>query len=52
MTAAQVQAVARHYLVPEKLVVVAVGDRKKIEPQLRKLKLGTIDVRKPDGSSN
>ena len=49
VTAAQVQAVARHYLVPEKLVVVAVGDRKKIEPQLKKLKLGTIDVRAANG---
>jgi zinc protease len=51
VTAAQVQAVARQYLVPEKLVVVAVGDRKKIEPQLRKLKLGPIEVRKADGSA-
>ena len=45
VTAAQVQAVARKYLVPEQLVVVAVGDRKKIEPQLKKLKLGTLEVR-------
>ena len=50
VTAEQVQAVARKYLVPEKLVVIAVGDRKKIEPQLRKLKLGTIEVRNTDGS--
>lgn len=49
VTAEQVQAVARKYLVPEKMVVVAVGDRKKIEPQLRKLKLGTIEVRDADG---
>ena len=49
VTAAQVQAAAIKYLVPEKLVVVAVGDRKKIEPQLKKLKLGTIEVRGVDG---
>ena len=51
VTAAQVQAVARKYLAPETLVVVAVGDRKKIEPQLKKLKLGTIDVRREDGQA-
>jgi zinc protease len=51
VTADQVQAVARKYLVPEKLIVVAVGDRKKIEPQLKKLKLGTIEVRQPDGDA-
>jgi zinc protease len=50
VTAAQVQAAARKYLVPEKLVVVAVGERKKIEPQLKKLKLGTIEVRAADGA--
>jgi zinc protease len=50
VTAEQVQAAARKYLVPEKMVVVAVGDRKKIEPQLRKLKLGTIEVRDANGT--
>jgi zinc protease len=50
VTAEQVQAAARKYLVPEKLVVVAVGERKKIEAQLRKLKLGTIEVREADGT--
>ena len=51
VTADQVQAAARKYLAPEKLVVVAVGERKKIEPQLKKLKLGTIEVRAPDGGA-
>jgi zinc protease len=50
VTAEQVQAAARKYLVPEKMLVVAVGDRKKIEPQLRKLKLGVLEVRSADGS--
>ncbi len=45
VTAAQVQAVAQKYLTPEKLIVVAVGERKKIEPQLKKLKLGVIEIR-------
>ena len=49
VTAEQVQAAARKYLVPEKLVVIAVGDRKKIEPQLKKLKLGVIEVRDVEG---
>jgi zinc protease len=49
VTAAQVQAVARKYLVPEKLVVVAVGERKKIEPQLKKLRHGTLELRTTDG---
>lgn len=49
VTAQQVQDVARRYLKPEKLLVVAVGDRKKIEPQLRKLKIGIIEVRTTNG---
>ncbi|HEY0064601.1 MAG TPA: pitrilysin family protein [Telluria sp.] len=49
VTAEQVQAVANQYLVPEKMVVVAVGERKKIEAQLKKLKLGPLDIRTPDG---
>ena len=49
VTAEQVRSVARTCLKPESLVVVAVGDRKKIEPQLRKLNLGAIEVRDRDG---
>jgi zinc protease len=45
VTPDQAQAVARKYLGPEKLIVVAVGDRAKIEPELRKLDLGTMEVR-------
>ena len=49
VTIDQTQAVARKYLGPEKLVVVAVGDRAKIEPELRKLGLGAMEVMTPDG---
>jgi zinc protease len=37
-------AAARRYLVPERMVVVAVGDRAKIEPDLRKLGLGRVEI--------
>ena len=50
VTADQAQAVAQKYLVPGKLIVIAVGDRAKIEPELRKLNLGTVEARAPDGS--
>jgi zinc protease len=43
--ARQVAAAARKYLVPADLRIIAVGDRAVIEPQLRKLDLGTIEVR-------
>ncbi|MFN3789107.1 M16 family metallopeptidase [Massilia sp.] len=49
VTAAQVQAAARKYLAPEKMTVVAVGDRKRILPQLQPLGLGAVEVRDSDG---
>ncbi|MGX9221373.1 M16 family metallopeptidase [Massilia varians] len=49
VTAAQVQAAARKYLAPERMKVVAVGDRKRILPQLQTLGLGTVEVRDSDG---
>ena len=49
VTTAQAKAMAEKYLVPGKLVVIAVGDRAKIEPELRKLNLGTIEIRTADG---
>ena len=42
-------AAARKYLVPERLLVVAVGDRQKIEADLKKLNLGTIEYRDAEG---
>jgi zinc protease len=43
-----VQAAARKYLVPEKLVVIAVGDRAKIGPALES-QFGPAEIRDPDG---
>ncbi len=45
VTAEDVQRVAQQYLQPEKMTVVAVGDRAKIEPELKKLALGPIEYR-------
>jgi len=49
VTAEQALAVARKYLVPERLVVIAVGDRKAIEADLRKLDLGATEIRDAEG---
>jgi zinc protease len=49
VNAAAVLAVARKYLAPERMVVVAVGDRKQITPQLDALKLGPPELRDTDG---
>jgi zinc protease len=45
----QTLAVAKKYLVPDHLVVIAVGDRVKIEPELRKLNLGVVEIRDAEG---
>lgn len=49
VTAEQVREAARRYLDPQRLIVVAVGDRKRIVPQLEKLKLGPIEFRDSEG---
>jgi len=49
VTSSQVQDVARKYLIPQKLTVLAVGDRKKIEPELKALGLGEIQLRDTEG---
>jgi zinc protease len=49
ITTSDVAAVAKKHLVPERMVVVTVGDRSKIEPQLTKLNLGAVAYRDPDG---
>lgn len=44
VTAEDVERVARAYLDPERTLIVVVGDRKAIEPGLRKLGLGLLRV--------
>jgi zinc protease len=50
VTGAQVDAVAKKYLDPAKMVIVAVGDREKIGADLEKLNLGPIEVWNADGT--
>jgi zinc protease len=50
VTSEAVHDVARRYLVPGKMIVVAVGDRGKIGPQLGKLGLGATEIRDADGN--
>ncbi len=49
VTAAQVQAVANKYLAPERMKVIAVGDKAKVLPQLKDLGLGQVEMRDADG---
>jgi len=49
VSAAQVRAAANKYLKPERMKVIAVGDRAKIVPQLQALKLGQPELRDADG---
>lgn len=49
VTAADVRRVANAYLHPATARVVIVGDRGRIEPQLRELNLGAIEYRTPRG---
>src|SRR5206468_503269 len=50
ITAADVRAAAEKYISPDKMIVVAVGDRSKISNDLQKLSLGAIEARNPDGT--
>ncbi len=47
--AADAQRVAQQYLTPEKMLVLAVGDRARIEPELKKLNVGPIKVLDAEG---
>jgi zinc protease len=49
VTAEQARAAAQKYILPEKMIVLAVGDRAKIEEDLKKLNLGKVEIRDADG---
>jgi zinc protease len=49
VSAPEVKRVATQYLRPESMVVVAVGDKAKIEPELKKLDLAPISYRDYEG---
>lgn len=49
VTAEQVLDAAKKYIVPDRLAIVAVGDAAQIEPELRKLNLGPVEVRNVEG---
>ena len=49
VTPEQAQAMAQKYIHPEKVVVVAVGDRAKIAEEMKKLNLGKTEIRDADG---
>jgi zinc protease len=51
ITSNDLTAVAKKYLTPERMLVVAVGDRAKIEPQIQSLNLGTIALRDANGGT-
>jgi zinc protease len=50
VSAADVRMAAQTYLKPKGTVIVAVGDRGKIEPELAKLNLGPIEIRDTAGN--
>jgi zinc protease len=49
VTAPAIESLARRYLDPARMVVIAVGDRKNLEPTLRALNLGPLEVWAIDG---
>ena len=51
MTAAEVFAATRRHLAPDRMLVVAVGDRAQAEPQIGGLQLGSVAYRDRDGKT-
>src|SRR4030095_15310953 len=49
VTTDQALAVSKKYLVPNNMVVIAVGDRAKMEQELKKLNLGRVEIRDTEG---
>jgi zinc protease len=52
ITAADLRAMATKYLTPERMLIVAVGDRAKVAPQIEPLGLGPVAVFDTDGKSS
>jgi zinc protease len=50
VNAAEVERVAAEHIDPAVSVVIAAGDRAKIEPELKKLAIGDIELRDADGN--
>ena len=50
VTSADVARVANQYVHPDNMVILVVGDRSKIEPQLKEEKLGPIEIRDGQGT--
>jgi zinc protease len=49
VTAEDAERVAKKYLHPDEMILICVGDRAKIEPELKTLELGGIEIRDADG---
>jgi zinc protease len=49
VSASDAEAVAKKYLHPSQMILICVGDRSKIEPELKKLDLGAIEIRDAGG---
>jgi zinc protease len=49
VSAQDAEEAAKKYLHPGQMILICVGDRAKIEPQLTKLDLGAIEIRDADG---
>ena len=49
VTIEQAQAMAQKYIQPEKMIVLALGDRAKIEEDMKRLNLGKAEIRDTDG---
>jgi zinc protease len=50
VTVKDVQDVARRYLAPDKMLVVAVGDRSRVGPELEKIRPGSVELRDGEGA--
>jgi zinc protease len=50
VTTEDAEAAAAKYLHPDQMILVCVGDRAKIEPELLKLDLGAVEIRDADGN--